>query len=66
MNLPKVSFNLNKFFVIMFFYIVLSYLIGPVVGYYTLGKSAAAAGHGFVIGSLISIALWYSVGKKLV
>jgi hypothetical protein len=50
----------------MFFYIVLSYLIGPVVGYYTLGKSAAAAGHGFVIGSLISIALWYSVGKKLV
>lgn len=65
MNSP-VSFNLSKFSMIMFFYILLSYFIGPVVGYYTLGKSVSAAGHGFVIGSLISIALWYSVGKKLV
>jgi len=51
---------------IMLFYLLLSYFIGPVVGYYTLGKTSAAAGNGFVVGSIISIVLWYTVGSKLV
>jgi hypothetical protein len=50
----------------MLFYIFLTYLVGPVVGYYTLGKSAAAAGHGFAIGGILSIVLWYTVGYKMV
>lgn len=60
------SFNVYKFSMIMLFYIILSYLIGPFVGYYLLGKTVAAAGHGFVLGSIISIILWYSVGSKMV
>jgi len=66
MVFPNVSFNLYKFSTIMLFYIILSYVIGPVAGYYLLGKTAAAAGHGFVVGSIISILLWYSVGSKMV
>jgi hypothetical protein len=66
MELPKISFNLSKFSMIMLFYIFLSYFLGPVVGYYALGKTSAAAGNGFVAGSIISIVLWYTVGSKLV
>lgn len=66
MGLPNVSFNLYKFSTIMLFYIILSYVIGPLAGYYLLGKSGAAAGHGFVVGSIVSILLWYSVGSKMV
>jgi len=51
---------------IMLFYLLLSYFIGPLVGYYTLGKTLTAAGNGFVAGSIISIILWYTVGSKLV
>ena len=56
----------SKFIGIMFFYIVLSYIIGPIVGYYFLGKTAKSAGNGFVIGSILSIILWYSYGSKMV
>lgn len=66
MDFPKVSFDLNKFSMIMLFYILLTYILGPIIGYYTLGKTAMAAGNGFVAGSLISILLWYMVGSKMV
>jgi len=56
----------SKFIGIMAFYIVLSYIIGPVVGYYFLGKTAKSAGTGFVVGSILSIILWYSYGSKMV
>ena len=49
----------------MLFYIILSYIIGPSIGYYSLGRTTAAAGHGFVAGSVISIILWYTVGYKM-
>jgi hypothetical protein len=62
----NISFDLRKFSMIMIFYIFLSYLIGPVIGYFALGKSSSAAGTGFVIGSIISIILWYMVGSKMV
>ena len=66
MNFPKVSFDLQKFSMIMLFYVFLTYVLGIVIGYYTLGKTAQAAGHGFVIGSVVSILLWYSYVRKLV
>ena len=50
----------------MLFYILLSYILGPIVGYYALGKTSSAAGNGFVAGSIISIVLWYSFGSKMV
>ena len=56
----------SKFIGIMVFYIILSYLIGPLIGYYFLGKTAKSAGTGFVIGSILSIILWYSYGSKMV
>ena len=60
------NFNVTKYAYVMVFYIVLSYILGPVIGYYTLGKTSCAAGHGFVAGSVISIILWYTVGCKMV
>ncbi len=48
----------------MFFYAILSYVIFPVGFYYIVDKSAKSAGNGFVVGSLVSIALWLVVGRK--
>ena len=56
----------SKFIGIMAFYIVLSYILGPLVGYYFLGKTAKSAGTGFVVGSVLSIILWYVYVSKMV
>ena len=50
---------------IMAFYAVLTYLVFPVVFYYTMGKTLKAAGNGFVMGSVISVALWMFFGSKM-
>jgi len=56
-----------KLFVsIMAFYVFLSYVLGPLVFYYMMGRSLTAAGNGFIVGSLISIVLWLMVGSKMV
>ena len=51
---------------IMGFYIVLSYIIGPVLFYFAFGRDLQAAGHGYVIGSILSIILWYKKGSKMI
>jgi hypothetical protein len=51
---------------IMLFYIILSYLVVPAIFYYVFGKSLASAGNGFVVGSILSIILWYTYGSKMV
>jgi uncharacterized membrane protein len=58
--------NIWTFVSIMLFYIVLSYLIVPIAFYYGFGKSLSKAGDGFVVGSVLSILLWYFVGSKMV
>ena len=50
---------------IMAFYAVLTYLIFPVVFYYTMGKTLNAAGNGFVLGSVVSVLLWMFYGSKM-
>ena len=50
----------------MVFYILLSYVIAPLIAYYFMGKTLKAAGNGFVVGSIISIILWYSYGSKMI
>ena len=60
------AFNMTKFLSIMFFYMILSYIIAPVIFYFLFGKTALAAGRGFVVGSIISILLWHFVGYKMV
>jgi hypothetical protein len=51
---------------IMLFYILLSYVIFPLGFYHLVEKTLVSAGNGFVVGSVVSIALWYSVGKHKV
>ena len=56
----------NLFLKIMLFYILLSYVIGPLIFYYFIEKSLKSAGNGFIVGSILSIILWISVGSKMV
>jgi hypothetical protein len=58
--------KLQTFLGIMVFYIFLSYVIFPLGFYYLVEKSFTSAGNGFIVGSIISIGLWLSYGKKLI
>ena len=58
--------DLNTFGAIMFFYIFLSYIIFPLGFYFLLDSTLTSAGHGFVVGSLISVLLWLGYGSKMV
>jgi hypothetical protein len=58
--------ELSTFIGIMVFYILLSYVIGPVLFYYAFGKTLKSAGNGFIVGSLVSITLWHFVGSKMI
>jgi hypothetical protein len=60
------SKKLQLFASIMGFYILLSYVVFPLAFFYLVEKSLQSAGNGFVLGSLISVALWYFYGRKLV
>ena len=56
----------QKYIQIMLFYIFLSYIISPVIAYYTLGNTLDAAGKGFMVGSIISVLLWWFYGRMMV
>lgn len=56
----------QMFIGIMLFYMILSYIVFPAAFYYFAGKSLASAGNGFMVGSVISLALWFLVGRKMV
>ena len=58
--------KLQAFIGIMLFYAVLTYLVFPVGFYYLINKSLVSAGNGFIVGSLVSIALWLGVGRTMV
>jgi len=58
--------KMQIFIGIMFFYFLLSHVIFPVGFYYLVEKTLVSAGNGFILGSIISIILWFSVGKKMV
>jgi len=51
---------------IMLFYIFITYILFPFGFYYGIGKTLSNAGNGFVVGSLISVALWLGFGKKMI
>jgi hypothetical protein len=50
----------------MLFYIVLSYLIMPLGFYFFVEKSLTSAGNGFVVGSIVSVALWFSFRSSII
>jgi hypothetical protein len=52
--------NFNMFVGVMVFYALLSYVIMPAAFYYFLEKNLNSAGNGFVVGSLVSIILWFN------
>ena len=56
----------NAFLGAMVFYILLSYVIMPVIFYYLVEKTLKSAGNGFIVGSILSILLWVTVGSKMV
>lgn len=60
------SEGLKMFISIMVFYMVISYVAGPLLFYYFMERSLSSAGRGFVAGSVLSIILWLTVGSKMV
>lgn len=58
--------KLRLFLGIMLFYILLSYVLFPLGFYYLVDKSLSSAGNGFIVGSILSLILWLSVGRKMV
>ena len=56
----------QTFMNIMLFYIFITYILFPFGFYYGLGKTLTNAGNGFVVGSVVSLALWFAFGKKMI
>lgn len=56
----------QMFISIMAFYILLSYVVGPLAFYYFIERSLSSAGNGYIAGSVLSIILWINVGSKMV
>jgi len=52
------------FWMIMAFYAILSCFIMPAIGYHFMGMSGL--GNGYVLGTILSLILWFTVGKKMV
>ena len=45
---------------VMVFYAILSYVIMPAAFYFFVEKNLNSAGNGFVVGSLLSVVLWFN------
>lgn len=54
----------QKFVGVMVFYAVLTYLISPLLAYTIAGEKYL--GTGFVVGSILSVLLWYIYGRTYV
>lgn len=58
--------NVQTYMGIMVFYVFLSYVLFPLGFYYLIDKTLLSAGNGFIAGSIVSIILWLTYGKKMV
>ena len=56
----------QMFLSVMAFYILLSYLIMPLAFYYLGDKTLMSAGNGFIVGSLVSVALWLTFRSSII
>ena len=52
----------DAFWQVMAFYALLSCVVGPLIGKHFKGQEGLS--QGYVAGSLISVGLWLTVGKK--
>ncbi len=55
---------MDQFWFVMIFYAILSCVVAPYVGYHLKGKSKSGLGEGYVAGTVLSLMLWFTVGKK--
>ena len=53
----------TDFWMVMFFYALLSCFIMPFLGYYIRGVQGLS--QGYIIGTIVSLILWFTVGKKM-
>jgi hypothetical protein len=51
---------------ILAFYFVLAFVIFPLIAYFVAGKNSRAVGNGWAVGSIVSVVLWYAVGRNMV
>ena len=56
----------TKFIQIMVFYMLLIFLVFPMIAYYAFGKTLDAAGKGFMVGAIVSVMLYWFFGRKMV
>jgi hypothetical protein len=49
---------------IMAFYAVITFVVGPIVGGYLFGRRGV--GHGYLVGGIISLMLFHFYGSKVV
>jgi len=56
----------TAFLQIFGFYIVLCNIIFPVGAYYLVGKDNITVGNAQAIGSIVSVLLWFGVGRNMV
>ena len=62
----KISLNdKNNLLKIMIFYSLLSYFICPVIGF-SIKKTKEGITHGMLIGTIISIFLWFNFGITMI
>ena len=54
------------FLQIMAFYFVLAFIIFPLIAYFVFGKNSRSLGDGWAVGSIISIILWFAVGRNMI
>jgi hypothetical protein len=55
-----------SFLQIMGFYLVLSNILFPLGAYYLIGKDNRTVGNAWAAGSIISVLLWFGVGRNMV
>jgi hypothetical protein len=54
---------MDNFWFVMIFYALLSGVVAPYIGYRLKGKTGL--GEGYVIGTVLSLILWFTVGKNM-
>lgn len=52
----------DAFWQVMAFYALLSFVVGPLIGNHFKGREGLS--QGYIAGSVISVGLWLTVGKK--
>ena len=51
---------------VMMFYFGLSYILAPIGAYYLVGKDSLTVGNAWAGGSIVSVILWFTVGRTMV